>query len=60
MTLNIFEKYLPGTAEIYMHGPYGLPLWALIDGDLSASIGYLWEQFPAVSGQFDASIEVRA
>lgn len=60
MTLEVFEKFLPATSEIYIHGPYGLPLWALLDGDAAAAAEFLKGQFTPLPGQFDLSLSIRA
>lgn len=39
--LEMVERYLPQTRKIYDQGPFDLPLWAVLRGDLSACQMYV-------------------
>ena len=43
LTLSVFEAFLHGSREVYEVGPQSLPLWAVLEGDLTVCRTYLAE-----------------
>lgn len=35
-TVKLADKVIPGSASLFLNGPDGLPLWAVLDGDIEA------------------------
>lgn len=34
-TVKLVDKAVPGSASLFLNGPLGLPLWAVLDGDMA-------------------------
>ena len=43
LTLSVFEAFLHSSREVYEVGPQSLPLWAVLEGDLTVCRTYLAE-----------------
>lgn len=50
ITLELVEQALPGTTAVYEEGPFELPLWAVLHGDLAACQKYVNGLMPKERG----------
>jgi hypothetical protein len=57
LTLELVERALPGTTAVYEEGPFELPLWAVLNGDLAACQKYVNGLMPKERGVLTLSFK---
>lgn len=49
-TVKVVDKAIPGSAELWDFGPYGLPVWAVLNGELDACLDLVNKQLMDYQG----------
>lgn len=56
-TLELIERALPGTMAVYEKGPFELPLWSVLNGNLAVCQKYVNDLMPKVKGVLTLSFK---